>query len=194
MSPARAFRKNPDEFCGDLGDLGSGTQPRAIILGAPEPDREGRCTGIAAGFEPDVGRHIREPEPAAIVDEEAELGRQGLQGPIGDQSRFERSHQGTDIEQRASIAAGQRACDDIARGFGGRIGVEQSEFAHRPDQVREGFLARAAKLQVGTGGEVEVAIAEGARCRGDATRLIERQRAATRLDPDDQPIARRPSD
>ena len=131
----------------------------------------------------DVGERGR----AAVVDEEAEFSRQGVQRRRLRQPGFQRADQRADIEP--GVQAGERAGDDVAYGLGLGTVVEQAEVGERGEQRRQHRLAHAAQLQVGVDREIEPAVAVALGEVGQSPRGPRRQDAAGRLDAHDQPVA-----
>ncbi|VVC54705.1 hypothetical protein RHAL1_01604 [Beijerinckiaceae bacterium RH AL1] len=150
-----------------------------------QPDGE----GVAAPVEAHVGGHIGERRGAAVVDQEAELGRQRMQRRHLDEPRLERGDERADVGP--VVQSGERARHHVAHGLGRGFAIDEAERPQRVDQRRQRGVAHAAHLQVGARREVELAVAVAGGEVGDRPRGRGGQDAAGRPHAHDQPVCRR---
>ena len=123
---------------------------------------------------------------AAVVDDKEEPAGQIGQPWRGAERGVEDGHHGSYVD-RATADAGQWRRDDVAYSLVG-LRRQKPGFPYRTNEAVRQRVRKAAKLQAGTGGELEVAAAELLRDPAHPAKRRTARLPARNPNPDDGPI------
>ena len=132
---------------------------------------------------------VADRQPAAGVEDEAELRRQRAQRLVRGEARFERGDVGGEIERGGGVDVAQGADENVAQTLDLGVRVDEAGHVETRLQVGQRPLADAAQLQIAARREADRAVAAGERGLGDRGSLIEREAPARGPHPHEQAVA-----
>ena len=143
-------------------------------LAGPDPDRG----------EADVVGVFEHADPPAAIEGDVEFARQAVQLAVVQDVMVEGAGQRPGVDQLLRVDAGERTAGQVADVVGASAARGQAELVDGGQDIERVGRADLADLQIGAGGDVEIAAAEplgdvgeprGLRCRQDAARQAQPQ-------------------